>query len=163
MPNWGMAETVSVTCEIPAPAEKVWAMVTDLPKMGAWSPENLGGTWSGGATGPAVGARFKGKNRNGRRSWSTSVEVTVFEPPRRFSFALMALGKNWCDWVYEVEPTPDGCRVTHSWVDHRGALAGSLGRVISGVADRASHNRRNMEATLENLRRAAVHGDGRSA
>ena len=130
-------------------------MVTDLPSMGSWSPENQGGQWSKGATGPAVGARFTGRNRNGRRSWSTSVEVTVFEPPRRFSFALMALGKNWCDWVYEIEPTSTGCRVTHSWVDHRTPLAGTLGKWASGVADRATHNKANMEVTLANLKKAA--------
>ena len=21
------------------------------------------------------------------------------------------------DWVYEIEPTPSGCRVTHAWVE----------------------------------------------
>ena len=151
-----MSNTVSVTREIAAPPERVWAMVTDLPRMGEWSPENQGGVWAGGATGPVVGARFKGKNRNGRRSWSTAVKVTVCDAPRSFSFALMALGKNWCDWVYDIEPTSQGCRVTHSWVDHRGKSAGFLGKLISGVADRASHNRRNMEVTLENLAVAAV-------
>lgn len=158
-----MTDVVSVSCEIAVPAEKVWAMVTDLPRMGDWSPENRGGTWSKGATGPAVGARFKGKNGIGRRSWSTSVEVTVCEAPRRFSFALMALGKNWCDWVFEIEPTPTGCRVTHSWVDHRNAAAGYLGKMITGVADRATHNRRNMEVTLENLKRAATQDQSREA
>jgi hypothetical protein len=29
-----------------------------------------------------------------------------------------------------------------------------LGKVVSGVADRAAHNRRNMEITLDNLVRA---------
>jgi hypothetical protein len=82
--------------------------------------------------------------------------VTVLDVPRKFSFALMALGKNWCDWVFEIEPTATGCRVTHSWIDHRGKAAGVLGRVITGVADRSSHNRRNMETTLGNLERAAT-------
>ena len=68
----------------------------------------------------------------------------------------MALGENWCDWVYDIEPTATGCRVTHSWVDHRGKLAGVIGGVISGVPDRSTHNRRNMEVTLENLARAAA-------
>ena len=152
----GMTNPVSVTREIAASPERVWAMVTDLPRMGEWSPENQGGVWTGGAAGPAVGARFKGKNRNGRRSWSTSVKVTVCDSPRTFSFALMALGKNWCDWVYDIEPTATGCAVTHSWVDHRGKFAGVIGGVISGVPDRATHNRGNMEVTLENLARAAA-------
>ena len=146
---------VSVSAKVNAPAEKVWAMVTDLPRMGEWSPENQGGTWAKGATGPAVGAVFKGRNKNGKRSWSTSVRVNACDAPRKFSFGLMVFGKNWCDWVYEIEPDGAGCTVTHSWVDHRGKSGSVLGKWVSGVADRAQHNKRNMEATLANLARAA--------
>jgi uncharacterized protein YndB with AHSA1/START domain len=52
---------VSVTKDISASPESIWALVTDLPRMGEWSPENRGGEWLKGATGPSVGARFKGK------------------------------------------------------------------------------------------------------
>ena len=147
--------TVSVTQEIAAPAELVWALVTDLPRMGEWSPENLGGEWVKGATGVAVGARFKGRNKNGSKAWSTSVVVNELEAPQKFSFALMALGKNWCDWVYEITPTAAGCTVTHSWLDHRSKVANILGKFVSGVSERSEHNRRNMEETLKNLKTAA--------
>lgn len=150
-----MTNPVSVTRDINAPAEKVWSMVTDLPRMGEWSPENQGGEWAKGATGPAIGAEFKGRNRNGKRQWSTVVKVNACEAPRKFSFGLMLLGRKWVDWVYEIEPTAAGCRVTHSWVDHRTKLMDRLGKVVSGVADRAEHNRRNMEVTLANLANAA--------
>lgn len=147
--------TVSVTQDISAPAELVWALVTDLPRMGEWSPENLGGEWVKGATVAAVGARFKGRNKNGSKAWSTSVKVNEVDAPNKFSFALMALGKNWCDWVYEITPSGAGCTVTHSWIDHRSTFANRLGKLVSGVADRSEHNRRNMEATLKNLKAAA--------
>lgn len=147
--------TVSVTQDISAPAELVWALVTDLPRMGEWSPENLGGEWVKGATGAAVGARFKGRNKNGNKAWSTSVKVNEVDAPNKFSFALMALGKNWCDWVYEITPSGAGCTVTHSWIDHRSKFADRLGKLVSGVSNRAEHNRRNMEATLKNLKAAA--------
>jgi hypothetical protein len=68
----------------------------------------------------------------------------------------MVFGKNWCDWVYELEPTAEGCRVTHSWIDHRGKVSAKLGKVVSGVADRATHNRKNMEVTLQNLAKACA-------
>jgi hypothetical protein len=45
--------------------------------------------------------------------------------------------------------------VTHSWIDHRSKFANRLGKLVSGVADRSEHNRRNMEATLKNLKAAA--------
>ena len=44
-----MTYPVSVTRDIAASPEKVWALVTDLPRMGEWSPENQGGTWSASA------------------------------------------------------------------------------------------------------------------
>ena len=146
---------ISVTREINAPVEKVWAMVTDLPRMGEWSPENQGGEWVKGSTGPAVGASFKGRNKNGKRSWSTIAIVNAFDAPKKFSFGLTLLGKNWGDWVYEIESTETGCRVTHSWIDYRNSTAVFLGKVVSGVADRATHNKANMEITLDNLKKAA--------
>lgn len=149
-------QPVSVTRDIAASPEKIWALVTDLPRMGEWSPENKGGEWIKGASGAAVGAQFKGHNSNGKKSWSTLVKVNACDVPKKFSFGLMVFGKNWCDWVYEIEPTSAGCRVTHSWVDHRGWLASKLGGAVSGVSDRASHNRRNMEVTLDNLVKAAT-------
>ena len=151
-----MAQPVSVVREITAPVDRVWSLVTDLPRMGEWSPENQGGEWLGGATGPAVGVEFKGRNKNGKRSWSTKVKVVEFDAPRKFAFALMVGKNSWCDWVYEVEPTATGSRVTHSWIDHRSKLMSRLGKVVSGVADRAAHNRANMEVTLDNLDKAAT-------
>jgi uncharacterized protein YndB with AHSA1/START domain len=149
-------QPVSVSRDIEAPPEKIWALVTDLPRMGEWSPENKGGEWTKGATSAAVGAQFKGRNSNGKKSWSTLVKVNACDAPKKFSFGLMVFGKNWCDWVYELEQTSTGCRVTHSWVDHRGWLGAKIGGAVSGVSDRASHNLRNMEVTLDNLAKAAT-------
>ena len=68
-----MAYPTAASRDIAAPAEKVWELVADLPRMGEWSPENAGGKWMNGSTGPALGAVFKGNNRNGIRRWSTKV------------------------------------------------------------------------------------------
>lgn len=38
-----MSSDVSVSREINAPAEHVYGMVSDLARMGEWSPENAGG------------------------------------------------------------------------------------------------------------------------
>ena len=66
-----MNENVSVTREISAPADRVWEMVSDLPRMGEWSPENEGGVWLKDANGPLEGVKFRGANRLGKRSWKT--------------------------------------------------------------------------------------------
>ncbi|MBM3828488.1 MAG: SRPBCC family protein [Actinobacteria bacterium] len=146
-----MSAVVVVTRTVSAEPSRVFSMVSDLARMGEWSPENQGGEWANGASGPTVGARFRGRNSNGKRSWRTVVEVNAFEPGRRISFGLMVGPKNWCDWVWEVRPVEGGTEVRHEWIDHRGKVAVWLGNLVSGVKDRAAHNRRNMEATLDAL------------
>lgn len=59
-----MAYEVSVVREVSASPEKVWALITDLPRMGEWSPKNTGGEWIEGASKAAVGAQFKGTNKS---------------------------------------------------------------------------------------------------
>jgi uncharacterized protein YndB with AHSA1/START domain len=153
-----MTDQVSVSREIRRPPAEVWAMVADLTRMGEWSPENLGARWVGGATGPAPGARFRGRNRHGWRQWTTAGVVREAEPGRRLIFDITAVGVRVARWIYEFEPTAEGCRVTETWIDQRGGMARALGKPVSGVADRAAHNRAGMEQTLERLAAAAESG-----
>lgn len=150
-------ETVSVTREVAASPDRVWAMVSDLSRMGDWSPENDGGRWTGsGEDGvPAVGDTFRGRNHRGRRNWTTNVTVVDADPPRRFAFRLEIGALGGCDWIYEIEPTGTGCRVTETWVDERTRALKVVGWLFTGVSDRASHNRATMEQTLERLAEAA--------
>lgn len=152
-----MDETVvTVEREMKAPADEVWAMVSDLPRMGEWSPENSGAKWTKGATGPTVGAHFRGRNRKGWRRWSTTGKVTEAEPGKAFAFDVFAGPLKVATWSYRFEPTADGCRVQESWKDNRtGPWLKWGGLLASGVSDRATHNRAGMEETLENLAAAA--------
>jgi uncharacterized protein YndB with AHSA1/START domain len=146
---------VTVEREINAPPEKVWELVSDLPRMGEWSPENTGAKWVKGATGPAVGARFRGRNQQGWRRWSTTGEVVACEPGRLFAFDITAGPLPVARWTYRLEPTAAGCRVTEQWDDHRKPFMHKLGWAASGVSDRTTYNRQSMEQTLENLAAAA--------
>jgi hypothetical protein len=88
MKKWlSRGQRCEVSRVIAAPAAVLYAMVTDLPRMGEWSPENLGGRWRRGS-GPTVGGRFKGRNKRGSRRWTTNVEVTAAEPDRLFEFLV---------------------------------------------------------------------------
>jgi uncharacterized protein YndB with AHSA1/START domain len=146
-----MSDEVSVSRDIAAPAEKVWAMVADVTRMPEWSPENQSGTWRGGATGPAEGAKFRGTNRNGDKTWKTDAVVTAAAPGKRFAFLVKAGPFNVAEWAYDFEPTTDGCRVTETWTDRRNGLTKALSKRVSGVNDRASHNEKGMADTLERL------------
>ncbi len=142
---------IEVEREIAAPAEQVFRLVADIGRMAEWSPENTGATWCGGATGPAVGARFTGTNAKGAKSWSTSCTVTESEPGKRFAFDVKAAGLAVARWSYTFSPTPAGCMVTETWEDHRGAIAKWAGGFVSGTKDRAAHNKETMTETLERL------------
>lgn len=152
-----MTADVSVTRDIAAPPAKVWALLSDLPRMGEWSPENTGGKWVRGATGPAAGARFVGSNRNGKKKWTTTCTISDCDSPRVFAFDVSVGPVKVARWEYRIEPLESGgSRVTETWTDRRGWLAKKLGGPASGVNDRANYNRKGMEETLRRLGDAAT-------
>ncbi|MBW0105161.1 SRPBCC family protein [Pseudonocardia sp. KRD-291] len=138
-----------------APAERVWALVSDVRNTGRFSPETLEAQWLDGATGPALGARFRGHvKRNGRGPmYWTVCKVTACEPGREFGFAVMAGGLRVNNWHYRFTPSGDGTDVTESF-----ALEQSLPtRLYWAVAGRARRrtNVRGMTETLERIRAVA--------
>ena len=143
---------------IAADPVKVYNLVTDLPRMGEWSPENTGGSWVDGANGPSVGARFRGHNKRGVLRWSTTVEVTDATPGKRFAFEVTYGPLKISTWEYTFEPDGTGCRVTESWTERRPTWMKIASMPVMAVPDRAKHNQRNMEATLAALKVAAEAG-----
>jgi hypothetical protein len=136
--------------EIAADPHAVWSMVTDLPRMGEFSPENIGGRWIGGATGAALGARYRGINRNSGKQWWTRVKVVEYEQGRLFTFDVRApFGIRVSRWSYEVAPTAVGCRLTEHWyrVGNR-FVRNFLGPRVTGRADRPGFNAESIEHTL---------------
>src|SRR5262249_32844541 len=93
----GMHREASI--EINASPEAVCDLVSDLPRMGEWSPENIGGEWQGGGSGK-VGDRFLGHNRAGERAWSVPVMVAVAERGRCFAFVIGPDDGPYLRWPY---------------------------------------------------------------
>lgn len=147
---------MQVTRDIAATPDALWAMVADVTRMGEWSPETQRCRWLRRAHGPAVGARFKGVNRNGKRRWSTINTVTDCVPGAVFAFETTAGPFAVARWEYRFDASPAGTTVTETWTDQRGRIARRLGKPVSGVDDRASHNRAGMEATLDRLTAVAT-------
>lgn len=147
---------VEVTEQVRAKPSVVYDLVSDVTRMGSWSPETTSCRWLGGATGPAVGARFRGTNRHGPLlRWTTTCTVTAAEPGRRFAFDVDFAGVPIARWAYDLEQTPTGCTVTESWDERRGRPLQIASVPLMGIADRAEHNRRSMQTTLTALRLAA--------
>ncbi len=149
------SQTVSASTDIYSDPKVVYDLISDLPRMGEWSPENCGGKWRGGATGAEVGAKFKGKNKIGKRSWSTDVTITEATAPEKFAFQVTALGMPISVWSYEITPIASGCTVTETFEDTRSGFLTKVGGLLTGVKDRDAHNRPGMETTLANLKKAA--------
>ena len=152
-----IGDTRDVTVHIDAPPERVWVMLADVTRMGEWSPENQGAEWIDGATGPAVGARFKGHNRRGWARWSTTCEVVACEPGREFAFLVGGTEKPETRWRYVFQPVDGGTDVTESFelVRRISWSMRLLTRLVIGVRDREADMEESMRSTLARLKAAA--------
>jgi uncharacterized protein YndB with AHSA1/START domain len=144
----------SVTVHIDAPAERIWELVSDVTQIGRFSPETFEAEWVEGATGPAVGARFRGhvrRNEKGPVYWTTCT-VVVCDPNREFAFGVGKPGDALNTWSYRLEPSGNGTDVTESF-----QLANKLPlRIYWAVLGwaRGRRNRNDMRRTLERVKAA---------
>lgn len=150
--------SVKVSRDVMADPAQVWELVSDLPRMGQWSPEATGGRWLGGATGASRGARFAGRNRRGWRRWSTLATVVECDPGSSFAFDVTSGPIRVARWRYDIVAIDGGCRVTESWEDQRPGFFAWATSFVTGVHDRARQNRENMSSTLAALARTAEGG-----
>jgi uncharacterized protein YndB with AHSA1/START domain len=145
---------VTVTKVIAASPEALYDLVADITQMPKYSPENTAGEWIGGATGPAVGARFKGSNSLGKAKWSTKPTVTVAD--RGHEFAFKVPGGSGPVWSYRFEPSANGTVVTESVMQaKRSPLPIRMIQKRNGVTDRAAVLRAGMVTTLDRIAIAA--------
>jgi uncharacterized protein YndB with AHSA1/START domain len=148
----------AVSIDIAAPPERVYALVSDITRMGEWSPECVRCTWTKGATAPVVGARFKASNKGGRGpAWANTPTVTVAEPGREFAFNRSGPGIGSYTWRYVMEPTASGTRLTESFDAEKvlGPAMTWLTEKWTGSTDRDADLRRGMTTTLTRLKAAA--------
>ena len=143
----------AVTVNMAAPPDEVWKLVSDVTQIGRYSPETFEAEWLDGATGPAVGARFRGHvKRNGRGpTYWTECSVTECEPNRVFAFGVGKPGKAMNTWSYRLEPAADGgTDVTESF-RLSDVLPLKVYWAVLGWA-RGRTNRTGMQTTLERIK-----------
>ena len=151
--------TGSASVHIEAPPEKVYAVVSDVTRMGEWSPETVKCEWLDGATGPAVGAKFKGSNKNGVFRWSTKPKVLVADEGREFAFVTDMRGKDLTKWSYRFAPDGAGTKVTESFelLNDTPGYIDFFEKHFMRIKDRKANLEQGMEATLQRIK-AAVEG-----
>jgi hypothetical protein len=108
----------SVETEVAASPDAVWAVLTDVTRVGEWSHETRGARWLDGDR-AAVGATFRGANKAGAIRWSRVCTITDLVEPSKLAY--ITDGKLFGDsarWVFELVPVPGGTRIiqTHQVV-----------------------------------------------
>src|SRR5207248_88003 len=107
----GSAMRAAVTVHVDTSPDEVWAIVSDITKMGEYSPEVVEAEWLDGATGPALGARYRGhvkRNENWPFLYWTKCKITECVPGKVFEFAVVMRDRPVNTWRYEFRATDDG-------------------------------------------------------
>jgi uncharacterized protein YndB with AHSA1/START domain len=142
----------------------VWALVTDIARIGEWSPECIGASWLDGGT-PRPGARFEGRNRSGDFEWSTTCVVTEAERPATFEWVVLDSTDDpqhpGATWRYELAPgLPGQTIVRHSFVHGPGdtgvtmAMDSDPDQAAAVLQGRLDELREHMTVTVEGMARS---------
>ena len=135
--------------------ERLYEMVSDVTRMGEWSPVCKACWWDEGAS-AREGAWFTGRNELPERTWETRSLVVAAEPGREFAFVV---GGSFVRWGYAFEPVEGGTRVTESWEFLPEGVARFHERygedAEAQIADRFEAARTGISVTLGAIKRAA--------
>ena len=148
--------TDSVAVDIDADAERLYEMVSDLPRIGEWSPECERVEWEDDVKEPIEGTTFVGYNAVGpgrRIRYQRHGTVLTAEPGKAFSFITDEGGRPSTAWHYQFEPLGDGrTRVTEAyevrWIP-------TWARILDVPTNRHKELVRGMRTTLERLKATA--------
>jgi hypothetical protein len=101
---------------VAAPRDAVWAVVSDVTRVGEWSHECRGARWLGDASRAAPGARFRGRNRTGLIRWGRVNEVVTAEPYEiSWRTVSTALYPDSCEWRIRLDEVDGGTRIEQSF------------------------------------------------
>ena len=147
------ATTGEARIEIDAAPLAVYELVSDITRMGEWSPECYRCEWLDVATTGAVGAKFWGHNRLGKVRWTTDAVVTTADPGQEFAFTtLYKDGREETVWRYRFRQIGGGTEVIESYQ----FLWCPIGNRIAELPiPRDKQLRRGIQQTLKRIKTAA--------
>jgi Polyketide cyclase / dehydrase and lipid transport len=102
---------MSQSIHVAVAPEELYRIVSDITRMGEWSPICKACWWDEGH-GPQVGAWFTGRNEVPGRTWETRCQVVAAEPGREFAWEV---NNGWVRWGYTFEAEDDGTKLTEHW------------------------------------------------
>lgn len=105
----GLRQSGSVVVDCP-PGD-LYDMVSDVTRMGEWSPVCKACWWDEGDT-ARVGAWFTGRNELPERTWETRSKVVAADRGREFAFVVETTGTRW---GYTFDAVEGGTELTETW------------------------------------------------
>jgi uncharacterized protein YndB with AHSA1/START domain len=157
--------TTEAELVIDAPPAVVWRLVCDIQIPAEFSSEFQGGQWLDGASGPRLGARFRGRNHHpARGSWETVSTICELEPERVFAWAVGDPDVPAARWRFTLEPAGSGTRI-RQWMQ-MGPGESGISELIAQMPDkehrilrrRLAEHHGNMAATLAGIKSRAEAG-----
>ena len=150
--------TGQVTVDIAASPQEVWDLVSDVTRIGEFSPETFEARWTRGSTGPEVGATFKGhvkRNGVGPTYW-TGCKVTRCEPPTDTSEGVFEFCVGTDDiavnnWGYRIAPDGSGGSKVTEYFRLEAKLPMKVYWALLGWS-RGKTNEKGMRTTLEKMK-----------
>lgn len=123
---------------VDAVPEAVWAVLSDVTRLGEWSHEARAGRWltgvrsdgppgdatrpdetagSAASAGLVPGARFRAVNEAGRMRWSRTNEILAAEAPRLLSWRTLPTWRlpDSTVWTVRLAPTDGGTTIVQTF------------------------------------------------
>jgi hypothetical protein len=150
-----LPKTCSTEVHVAALPEAVYAVVADVTRTGEWSHEAVEVDWVDGATHAVPGARFRGRNRQGRSRWTRRCEVVTAEAPATFAFRTVpsAVYRDSSLWTFTIEPDGRGSRLRQTYEVLK--LSPLLDRLFYVIVPAHRDRSAALRADLERLARLA--------
>lgn len=145
---------IEESIEVDAPQVKVWALVSDLPRLAEWSPQVVRTIVRGGPI--QLGTSMVNINRQGLKVWPTRTKVVRFEPHDEIAFRVK---DNYTIWSFSLEATSSGAtRITQRRAAPDGLSSISMKlteKVLGGQQAFTAELRAGMRQTLERIKAEA--------
>ncbi|WP_375002338.1 SRPBCC family protein [Aeromicrobium sp. CTD01-1L150] len=145
-------DRIEASIDIDAPPAEVWRVVSDLRRMGEWSPQCKKMFIRGGEV--KQGTRTININRQGWKVWPTRSYVKVFEPERQLA---LKIAENGTLWTYELQAAGSGTRLTEHRTAPNGvsSLSNTLTKHVLGGTDEFEQElQAGIEQTLQRIKSA---------
>ena len=136
----------ATTVEIARPPEEVFAYLADVSKLPEWQASLVRASADGEVR---VGTRIRERRTFMGRERDTELEVTVYEPPRRFDLRSRG-GPVSFDIRHVLEPAGGGTRLNAELDFKLGAMIRLAARPLLKPAEREFHDDfQRLKRTLE--------------